>query len=198
MLREHGESASEEIDHYASHARNPLMLPHDIVIQDVRVAFVRGWGQSEVHYDSSGFAVNGRGRSCRVRPDAYLAVDGPTTNHFLLEVDRSTETHAVIRDKLLGYRELRKTGEFSSPFASNDSPSVPFRVLFVCRSAKRRDNLAGLALSLHPPILSQAWFATIDDVKNDPRGAIWLTPHALRESRRSSITKPQLRQLIDD
>ena len=60
--------------------------------------------------------------------------------------------------------------------------TLPFRVLIVLKSAERRNNTAERLLQNNPPILTQAWLTTFDEVTADPLGTIWIRPQDYREA----------------
>ena len=134
----------------------------------------------------------------RLIPDAYICLtDRVRRHHFYLEVDRSTQSHRVIQNKVLLYRQACKRNMMSarsSRETSNSSPS--FRVLFVCQGSDRRDNLAGASLSLNPPVSTLAWFADISDFSNDPIGKIWVTPRAIAEMYTTNSVHPCFQALL--
>jgi len=116
-------------------------------------------------------------------PDSYIeiaALAGP--QHFFLELDLGTESVRVIQAKAEQYRQCYREGVFAchqiGPKAEPNE--APFRVLFVCHSETSMFTLARSLLTLTPPVLTQAWFATRTALARNPLGAIWITPHALR------------------
>src|SRR5205823_12985036 len=80
--------------------------------------------------------------------------------------------------KAFSYRNYYRDGAFAQRHnrPRSDYKKLPFRVLFIVKSAERRDNFARLLLTLTTPIYSQAWLATLEDVLDDPFGRVWITP----------------------
>ncbi len=50
------------------------------------------------------------------------------------------------------------------------------------KSKERRNNTALRLLQANPPILTQAYLTTREEILADPLGPIWLTPRAYREA----------------
>lgn len=93
-----------------------------------------------------------RGPSVRDRfvlPDAEVVIAGET---YYLELDRGTMSHAQMARRFRLYEE------------------VPHLSLWVCSTAERRDALRAGAARLR----STALFATLDDVRVAPCGAVWV------------------------
>ncbi|MGA2440703.1 MAG: hypothetical protein ABSH08_07080, partial [Tepidisphaeraceae bacterium] len=62
-----------------------------------------------------------------------------------------------------------------------DRKSRPFRVLVVCKSEQRRNNLAERLLQYHPPFSTMILITTLSESVGDPLGKIWMTPAAYKE-----------------
>jgi len=167
-------------------------VAHELAITDVHVGFCRATRMKpEVRLEvfaTSGPVFDRLRRTDAVsrrflRPDAYLRQSHTGhVSHFFVELDRATQAEQVIQAKAAAYRRLRQRGVSAGLDQSSDwRPGVaPFRVLFVCPSAARRDHLARSLLTLTPPVLTQCWFATLDDVTRDATGAIWRLPVVYR------------------
>jgi hypothetical protein len=118
-----------------------------------------------------------------VRPDGFMRVRheaGETTleHAFFLELDRSTEIQESLALRLGSYLHYYRSGGFA---LRSGAPAVayrqhPFRVLVVFKTAERRNNTAERLLQLNPPILTQAWLSTFEEVTTDPLGEIWVRP----------------------
>lgn len=115
-------------------------------------------------------------------PDAYLEFflnDAPRSpKRFFIEYDRSTESLRVLTNKLTGYLEYYRSGEFARSLGKNpiDYKRYPFRVLLVVQSMERKNNIAARLIAISPPILSIVWIATHTDVISDAAGQIWTRP----------------------
>jgi len=172
-----------------------LALNHDLQVLDVKAAFYRAVR------NNAGVAINefstlpdlhkfkalrvGQMRQlvC-VKPDGFMrlsnapAAQAPMEHIFFIELDRSTETQETLALRLGSYLEYYKSGRFA---ARNGASATeyrvhPFRVLIVFKTAERRNNTAARLLELNPPVLTQAWLSTFDEVTNDPLGKVWLRP----------------------
>jgi len=131
-----------------------------------------------------------------VKPDGYLRLhepvrlpDGSASDEydehlFFLEVDRSTESQETLALKAHGYRDYFQRGGLALRYGykAEDYKSFAFRVLMVFRNAERRNNCAETLLRMNPPVLTQVWLATQEDVLRDPLGAVWMRPQDYRDA----------------
>lgn len=136
-----------------------------------------------------------------VKPDGFIRIheqesDGGLSEHtFFLEVDRSTETQDTLAIKASCYNDFYRRGGLA---VRNGQPAsaytdFPFRVLFVLKSTERRDNIANRLLQNNPPVLTQVWLTTREEITTDPLGAIWVRPIDYREStKREQFIAPML------
>jgi hypothetical protein len=103
-------------------------------------------------------------------------------------VDRSTEPQGTLVTRAACYHDHYRRGGFARHVdAPRTRPpdGATFRLLFIFKSHQRRDNTAARLLLLQPPILSQAWLTTYDEVIKDPLGPIWLRPIDFRNAART-------------
>ena len=49
-------------------------------------------------------------------------------------------------------------------------------MLWVFRTAERRNNVAEALCRSFPPVLGRAWLTTLEEATRDPLGAIWMRP----------------------
>lgn len=202
-----------------------LFLRHELAVMDVKAAFVSAIGkrpdleliQMSTAADRHGFRVveavpdskrRIRFKSIIARPDGFIHVrqtgeEKPALDHFFfLEVDRGTETLSRLVRKARHYSQYYRKGGFAAKlgFKRGDYKRFPFRVLIIFVSAERRNNVAEKLLGANMPIKSQAFLTTMDELKLDPLGAIWLRPvdyQALagRVLRKLAIIQPMARRL---
>jgi len=119
-----------------------------------------------------------------LKPDGFIRMheqepDGGRSEHtFFLEVDRSTEPQETLRRKALCYLDYYKRGGFAerNSAPSEDFRDFPFRVLFVLRTAERRDNTVHQLITGQPSIRTLVWLTTFDELIGDPLGAVWVRP----------------------
>ena len=124
-----------------------------------------------------------------VKPDGFLRIrektaSGSLIDHvFFLEVDRSTEVLDTIASRAACYLDYYRSGRFAAKSGAprDEYRRHPFRVLIVCKSAERRDNIAARLLQCSPPILTQALLSTQGEVMGDPLGGIWRKPVDFRK-----------------
>lgn len=132
-----------------------------------------------------------------VKPDGFLRIH-ETERHevfehsFFLEVDRSTETLDTLASRALCYLNFYQRGGLAVRFgaAASDYKDYPFRVLMVFKTAERRNNFAERLLTGRPPILTQVWLSTIEEVKTNPLGPIWIRPRDYRAVTDGTPFKP--------
>jgi hypothetical protein len=142
------------------------------------------------------------GHSVLVKPDSFLRLrendaGGEAYEHtFFLEVDRSTETQDTLAERAALYRDYYRRGGLARRLNGEGAApeDVPFRVLFVFKTAERRNNAAERMLQLHPPVLRQAWLTTFEEVTRDPLGAIWVQPHDYLEVTCGTAFDPERRR----
>lgn len=141
-----------------------------------------------------------------VRPDGFFrATESPGTDHPIshscfLEVDRSTESLDTIVRRAHHYQTYYRCGGFATRNgdAATNYKQYPFRLLIVLNSRVRRDNLARRLLEHHPPILNQAYLATIEDVLKKPLDHIWIRPSDFRASSADVQLRPKTTNLSRD
>jgi hypothetical protein len=173
-----------------------LTLRHEMEVIDVKVAFheaVRGCenlflAEFSTWPDLYAFLVKDpdewRGGVKTVKPDGFIRLhekeaDGSTWEHlFFLEVDRSTEKLATLTDRVRLYNLFYRSGGMAEKFGKTpeDYKEFPFRVLVVCKSKERRDNIARMLLEMQPPILTQVCLSVLGEVCHDPLAHVWRLP----------------------
>jgi hypothetical protein len=98
-------------------------------------------------------------------------------------MDMSTEAPEKLTNKFLAYFAYHQQGTFGADIAApltrraalplQHPEAAPFRVLFVTPTDRRRNDL--LLKSRVLPLSNLFQFATMNDVKRDPYGEIWLS-----------------------
>jgi hypothetical protein len=125
-----------------------------------------------------------------MKPDAFIRIrqtdaDGfDATEHlFYLELDRSTEPQSRLQAKAGAYADHYRSGGMAKRFGApvDAYEQFPFRVLIVCRTAERRNNIAAAMLTRRPPILTMVWLSTMDQICRNALGTIWIRPVDYRE-----------------
>lgn len=174
-------------------------IRHELDVMDVKAAFHIAIQKTE-QYSIEEFGTwprlyefeaepNG-GPSVLVRPDGFIRIrekedGGALSEHtFFLEVDRSTEAQDILVSRASAYLDYYKSGGFAAKNGAKraEFKEYPFRVLMVFKTPERRNNTAERLLQNTPPILTQVYLATIDDVRSDPFGAIWIRPIDYRDA----------------
>jgi len=185
-------------------------LRHELDIVDVKAAFHVAIKKTEIFAveDFTTWPVlcefearvpGSAGREMTVRPDGFIRIlerdaDGGAADHtFFLEVDRSSEVLDVLTNRAGCYLEYYKSGGFA---LRNGAPRSafkdhPFRVLIVLKSPDRRNNIAERLLQGIPPILTQVCLSTLDEVRADPLGVIWIQPRDYREATKGTVFDPE-------
>lgn len=176
---------------------SPITIRHELDVQEVKTALTvavngkLGFRMAEfltwpLLYQFE--VVFGRAELL-VKPDAFIRIieedpDGKEFERmFFLEVDRSTESQDVIGKRAASYREYYRSGKFAEWRGGKreDFEQFPFRVLWVFKTAARRDNAARSMLALNPPLLTLSYLTTQKDVLADSLGEIWMRPLDYRD-----------------
>ncbi len=124
-----------------------------------------------------------------VKPDGLLRIhereEGGVFEHtFFLEIDRSTETQDTLALKAACYLDYYRSGGMAVRHGQPRAAfkDFPFRVLMVFKTVERRNNAALRLLQNSPPIFTQVWLTTSDELVNDPLGEIWIRPLDYRDA----------------
>ena len=126
----------------------------------------------------------GHGADILIKPDGFIRFHEKETgtkgflHDCFLEVDRSSEKQERLVNHAVSYLEYYRSGGFAVRNGASraDFKDFPFRVLMILKSAERRNNTAERLAQNNPPILSQTWLTTLDEVTTDPLGPIWIQP----------------------
>ena len=128
--------------------RSPFFLEHRLAINDVRLAFELtaqkaahslAWQpEPACHHRFPVWDPEKRQeRRFFLGPDAYARTTGPDgAVAFFLEVDRGTEGHRRLVDKVQTYLSLSASGQYQAHYAPEGSKA--FRVLFVVTTGEQR------------------------------------------------------------
>lgn len=177
---------------------SPLTLRHELDCMDVKAALSTAIGRlpelSLAEFSTWPLlfqfpAYTPRGAKVLVKPDGFIRImelDGESV--FFLEVDRSTESQDILAERATCYLDYYRRGGLAVRFgyAKEQYKELPFRVLMTFRNAERRNNAAERLLANRPPILTQTMLTTIDELKADPLGPIWIQPIDYREAVRDT------------
>lgn len=124
-------------------------------------------------------------RRLPLNPDGFhiTHTEGKGYACFFLEMDMSTEAPEKLTNKFIAYVAYHQQNRFGEDIATplvrryalpiQHPEAAPFRVLFVTPNARRRNDL--LLKSRVFPMGNLFHFATLDDLKRDPYGAIWIS-----------------------
>jgi len=171
-------------------------LTHELMIGDVRTSFIVAMQRSKEleltdfnvwprRYD---FTVSHGHNRVNVKPDGHLRFSEKRNDEdfeydFFLEVDTGSETLDRVVEKCVSYREYHRSGGYAvfCGGKKDESKSYPFRVLVVCRSEDRRNNLAERLLQAKPPFSTMILITTQAECVHDPLGDIWMTAAAYKE-----------------
>ena len=193
-------------------AVSDLTLAHELMIGDVRTAFIVAMRESKRfeqfefdvwprRYD---FTVNrGQGR-VPVKPDGHIRFlergdEEQAPYNFFLEVDTGSENLERVVEKCLNYREYFRSGGFAVFCGGHREQfkKFPFQVLVVVPSEKRRNNLAELLLQATPPFSTMVLITTQAQCVRDPLGDIWMTPAAYKEAMATTTEAVRLVSMCD-
>lgn len=162
--------------------RSPF-LQHTLAVNDVRVAFsicvqhegygIEKWvtedglkGASEYIYSDTASGASHQGA---IIADAYFVMHlGNRRAHFLLEVDRATETSRRWVRRVGAYLAYTASGEYTRRFGTTS-----LRILVVTTTLQRLENLK--RATEQAGASSLFWFTTLELVRADTvvTGAIW-------------------------
>lgn len=186
-----------------------LTISHELEVMDVKSAFHSAIQSTEkfniVEFSTwpllNQFEVsrNGYGSDILVKPDGFIrfhekeSAGGVSEHSLFLEVDRSSEMQDTLVNRAGAYFDYYKSGGFAvKNGATRDCfKEYPFRVLFVFKSAERRNNMAERLLQNTPPILTLVYLTTFAEVKADPLGPIWIRPLDYREVTKGTHHDPE-------
>lgn len=210
LLQQHGEiSGFPPLGPLSFQVRtrvSDLTLRHELEVMDVKAAFhsaiaktarfkIAEFSTWPLLYQFEAKRAGYDRAKVLVKPDGFIRIhekedDGSLSEHtFFLEVDRSSETQAILLSRAGLYVDYYRSGGFAvrngAPVA--DFQQYPFRVLMVFKTAERRNNTAERLLQSNPPIFNQVWLSTIEEVTSDPLSAIWIQPYDYREVTRGTL-----------
>ena len=173
---------------------SPLTLRHEIAVNNVKAAFATAIRTSKsletLQFStwpmlSQFWGYTRRGQRVRVQPDGFIRIrQGETEYRFFLEVDRSSETHWRIAERIDCYLDFYRRGGLAlrNGRPKEEYKEFPFRVLVIFQNAERRNNAAERLIAHQPPILSIAVLTTIDEVRANPLGSVWIRPRDYRDA----------------
>jgi hypothetical protein len=170
-------------------------LQHELEVMDVKAAFHSAITKTPAFslvmfstwpllYQFQALRPGFSGAEFLMKPDGFIRIHEPITDDefdehsFFLEVDRSHETQDKLARKARSYLDFYQSGGFAARHGASrsDYRKHGFRVLMVFKTAERRNNTAERLLQNNPPIFTQTWLSTFEEVTTDPLGAIWIRP----------------------
>jgi hypothetical protein len=183
-----------------------LTIRHELAVMDVKTAFhvgvksdssfeIRNFSTWPLLNEFKAYRHGYDGAEVTMKPDGFISMslskDGTKgfDYYFFLEVDRSEEVQEKLVGKAGCYFEYYKSGDFAirNGGSKDDYKKFPFRVLFVFKTTKRRNNTAERLLQAGLPISKQFCLTTLEEVQRDPFGAIWINPGDYREATRGTL-----------
>jgi hypothetical protein len=191
---------------------SPLTLQHELDVMTAKAALCSAIHGTSTHkvaefstwprlfaFPSKTVSAHGYSSKVWIKPDAFIRVReadehgfDEAEHLFYLELDRSSEPQGRLQSKAGAYAEHYRSGglarRFGAPAAAYEE--YPFRVLIVCRTVERRNNIAVSMLTRTPPILTMVWLTTLEALCRDPLGLIWIRPLDYREATRDSAFDP--------
>jgi hypothetical protein len=155
-------------------------ITHELAVMDVKSSLARGSrlgkmrcfstaGLERVILDPMGQRSN---RLPLPTPDAYIQTfNGGRLEHFFLELDTGSQCHQVIEEKIRAYRQSRCVDP-SGPTGHRGSSkaTAPFRVLVVCLTPRRRDELIACLQHMRPPVRTFAIVTLLKDLEAGRNG----------------------------
>lgn len=187
-----------------------ITLRHELQVMDVKAAFhssIQGTKQFILDefstwpllYQFEAFRPGQSASEVTVKPDGFIRIrekeaDGGLSEHtFFLEVDRSSETQDTLITRAGCYMDYFRSGGFAMRNGASRSAfkEFPFRVLMVFKSAERQNNTAERLLQSNPPIRTQVWLSTFEEVTANPLGTIWICPADYRDATKGTQFAPK-------
>ena len=197
---------------------SPLTRQHELDVMTAKAAIVTAVNRTPVHkiaefstwprlfsFPSKTTSPQGYGKRVWIKPDAFIRIRetdphgfDATEHLFYLELDRSTEAQARLQAKAGAFAEHYRSGGLAKRFGAPAEAyeQFPFRVLIVCRTAERRNNVAAAMLARRPPILTMVWLTTFDELCRDSLGTIWIRPIDYRDATAGTEFDPHRMQDI--
>jgi hypothetical protein len=190
-----------------------LTLEHELAIIDCRAALhtalkeTEGTSLEEFCTDSELTQFHAFHPATRtttvVKPDAFIRIrqtesDGSTGERtFFFELDRSHEAQRVLETKVACYRDFYKRGGLAARFGEDPSKfdQFPFRVLIVCMTVERRNNVAERLLRTNPPVRSFVALTTYDELIAGALNPIWMQPGDYMTATAGTAFDPKLRHV---
>ena len=179
-----------------------LTLKHELEVVDLKAAFAASLGAHEATlaefstwpalFEFTTFHPRTKERVL-VKPDGFIRIrEGGGEHTFFLEHDHSTETLETLTNRCACYREYYRSGGFAARIGADHSAleDSVFRVLVVCKTEERRNNLAEALLRWQPPIRSHSWLTTFEEAINNPLGDIWMQPKDYQAATRGTPFEP--------
>lgn len=184
-------------------------IRHELQVMDVKTAFhaaikpgtdfmIKEFSTWPLLNEFRAYRPGYKGVEGPVKPDGFVSIHQTEAGtkgydyYFFLELDRSEEVQETLVGKAASYFEYYKSGKFAvRNGASHEAyKQFPFRVLFVFKTAKRRNNTAERLLQANLPVPKQFCLSTIDEVKRDPFGAVWIHPAGYRDATKGTMYDP--------
>ena len=176
-------------------------VQHELEVMDIKSAFHTAIRKSPIFtvdrfstwpklHEFKAYRLDSGGMQIDVKPDGFIRIHEKETGtkgffyEYFLEVDRSTEQLDILVNRAGAYLNYYRSGGYA---VRNGVPHTafkdfPFRVLIVLKTADRRNNLAEMLSQNIPPILTQTWLTTREEVVSDPLGAVWILPKDYRDT----------------
>lgn len=191
---------------------SPLTLQHELDVMTAKAAITTGIHCSGMHkvaefstwprlfaFASKTVSPHGYGKKVWIKPDAFVRIRetdehgfDDTEHLFYLELDRSTEPLPRLQAKAGAYAEHYRCGGLAKRFGApaDAYQQFPFRVLIVCRTDERRNNIAASMLLRRPAILTMVWLTTLKELCDDSQSAIWIRPIDYRNATTGTAFDP--------
>ena len=185
-------------------------ISHELEVMDVKAAFhaatkttgaftIDEFSTWPLLNEFTAYRPGGDGAEVTVQPDGFIRIlepiaeGGKLVRAFFLELDRSSEVQETLVAKAGCYRDYYRRGGFAvrNRATRDDFEKFPFRVLMVLQNAERRNNTALHLLQITPPILTQVYLSTFEEVTRDPLGAIWIRPVDYRVATKGTQFAPE-------
>jgi hypothetical protein len=192
-----------------SHTVHSPFLQHTLSVNEVHIAFALGVQRAGYGIDKwiredelkavgdyvFSSSTSGIPRQVAIIPDAYFALHlGGRRAHFLLEVDRATETNGRWKRRVQAYLAYIASGQYSRRFGTTS-----LRILIITTSLERLTNLQRATVEVGGGSLF--WFTTMELVQPETvlSEPIWQVAgqEGMIKLIKDSFREPQTSELMD-
>lgn len=156
---------------------NLATLEHELAVRDFRTSIITVVGKEGLmmgDFSIDSHEISFAARQGVTRPDGYFEICGNrTVLRFFFEIDTGSESYDVLSCRLKNYSAYYRSGGFArrtSGYSSNWQ-HFPFRVIFLFKTASRREYAAKLFTNLgfRSFAICETWEGSRTTIQNEIR-----------------------------